>query len=231
MWHSGRRQRLKNYVNAPITQHLLGWSLVAVLGLTVNGIGFFYWGYDYGLRSIGASASEVQQLRQQTQVQNVHIPELKKQIADLQQNLDIAQQTAQKLQQENKQQLSGVADMQEQIAVYQRLLGAKNTAVSLNIDSFSLRKLDNQQYQYRILLTQNQLSSSKVRISVKVFAINKNHILNVAPLDVSFQYFHSVAGEITLPDGFQPDSVEFTLQGQGKKTVKTQKRFKWDIAT
>ena len=231
MWHSGRRQRLKNYVNAPITQHLLLWSLVAILGLTVNALGFFYWGYDYGLKSVGASAVEVQQLRQQTQIQNLQLPELKKQILDLQQNLDIAQQTAQKLQQDNKNQLNSVADMQEQIAVYQRLLGTKNAANTLNIDSFSLRKLANNQYQYRILLTHNQPSSSVVRIMVKVLGLNKNQQLNVAPSEVSFQYFQSVTGELTLPESFSADSIEFTVQGQGKKAVKIQKRFKWDAAT
>ena len=194
MWHSGRRQRLKNYV--------------------------FYWGYDYGLKSVGASAVEVQQLRQQTQIQNLQLPELKKQILDLQQNLDIAQQTAQKLQQDNKNQLNSVADMQEQ-----------NAANTLNIDSFSLRKLANNQYQYRILLTHNQPSSSVVRIMVKVLGLNKNQQLNVAPSEVSFQYFQSVTGELTLPESFSADSIEFTVQGQGKKAVKIQKRFKWDIAT
>lgn len=231
MWHSGRRQRLKSYVNAPITQHLLLWSLVAILGLTVNAAGFFYWGYDYGLKSVGASAIEVQQLRQQTHIQNLQLPELKKQILDLQQNLDIAQQTAQKLQQDNKNQLNSVTDMQEQIAVYQRLLGTKNAANTLNIDSFSLRKVGNRQYQYRLLLTQNQPSSSAVRITVKVQPINKTQPLMLVPFNVSFQYFHSVTGEITLPDGFQPDSVEFTVQGQSKKAIKIQKRFKWDAAT
>jgi hypothetical protein len=65
MWHSGRRQRLKSYINAPITQHLLGWSLVAILGLVLNGVGFFYWGYDYSLQNVGATAAEVKQLKQQ----------------------------------------------------------------------------------------------------------------------------------------------------------------------
>jgi len=92
VWHSGRRQRLKNYVNAPITQHLLLWSLVAILGLTVNALGFFYWGYDYGLKSVGASAVEVQQLRQQTQIQNLQLPELKKQILDYQSKAEVLRQ-------------------------------------------------------------------------------------------------------------------------------------------
>ena len=117
VWQSGRRQRLKSYLNSPITQHLLAWSLVAIVGLVVNAIGFFYWGYDYGLRSIGASANEVQQLRQQAKQQTQQIPALQQQLAIAQQNLDIAQKTTQQLQQDNKNQLASVADMQEQIRV------------------------------------------------------------------------------------------------------------------
>ncbi|HNC02757.1 MAG TPA: hypothetical protein PKI88_01580 [Agitococcus sp.] len=229
MWQSGRRQRLKSYLNSPITQHLLAWSLVAILGLVVNAIGFFYWGYDYGLRSIGASANEVQQLRQQVKQQNQQIPLLQQQLAIAQQNLDIAQKTSQQLQQDNKSQLASVADMQEQIMVYQRLLGTKGAANALNIDSFNVQRLTNGSYQYRVLLTQPQNNKQNVRVIVKIIPNNKQAPVILQSEEQSFQFFKSITGEFVLPSGFVVDSVEVTIQGVGKKAIKLQKRFKWDL--
>jgi len=229
VWQSGRRQRLKSYLNSPITQHLLAWSLVAIVGLVVNAIGFFYWGYDYGLRSIGASANEVQQLRQQAKQQTQQIPALQQQLAIAQQNLDIAQKTTQQLQQDNKNQLASVADMQEQIMVYQRLLGAKGAVTALSIDSIKFQRLPNQHYQYRVLLTQAQNSQQHVKVIIKILADSKHQPVVLESDEQSFQLFKSISGDFVLPTGFVADSVEVTVQGIGKKAIKLQKRFKWDI--
>lgn len=233
MWQSRRKQRFKSYINAPITQHLLGWSLVAVLGLVVNGVGFFYWGYDYSLQSVGATAVEVKQLKQQANTQKQRIAQLELQVAEAQQSVDIAQQITQKLQQDNKNQLASVADMQEQIMVYQRLLGAKGVNTSLNIDSVKVYKSPQGQYQYRALLIQNQNNQQqvKVKVSLRIMGVAKNQSVVVPPQEVSLQYFKSVTGEIVLPQGFVADSIEITAQTLGKKAVKVQKKFKWDVAT
>lgn len=233
MWQSRRKQRFKSYINAPITQHLLGWSLVAVLGLVLNAVGFFYWGYDYSLQSVGATAVEVKQLKQQVNTQKQRIAQLELQVAEAQQSVDIAQQITQKLQQDNKNQLASVADMQEQIMVYQRLLGAKGVNASLNIDSVKVYKNPQGQYQYRALLIQNQNNQQQVtvKVSLRIIGAAKNQSVVVPPQEVSLQYFRSVTGEIVLPQGFVADSIEITAQTLGKKAVKVQKKFKWDVAT
>ncbi|HQV80581.1 MAG: hypothetical protein IPI79_02980 [Moraxellaceae bacterium] len=233
MWQSRRKQRFKSYINAPITQHLLGWSLVAVLGLVLNAVGFFYWGYDYSLQSVGATAVEVKQLKQQATTQKQRIAQLELQVAEAQQSVDIAQQITQKLQQDNKNQLASVADMQEQIMVYQRLLGAKGVNTSLNIDSVKVYKSPQGQYQYRALLIQNQNNQQQVtvRVSLRVIGVAKNKSVVIPPQEVSLQYFKSVTGEIVLPPNFVADSIEITAQTVGKKAVKVQKKFKWDVAT
>ena len=83
----------------------------------------------------------------------------------LKQDRDIAIQTAQKLQQDNKNQLASVADMQEQIMLFQRLLGAKGTTNALSIENVSIKKTADNQYQYRLLLT--QVSNNQTDISGK----------------------------------------------------------------
>lgn len=233
MWHSGRRQRLKSYINAPITQHLLGWSLVAILGLVLNGVVFFYWGYDYSLQNVGATAAEVKQLKQQASSQKQRIAQLELQVAEAQQNADIAQQITQKLQQDNQNQLASVADMQEQIMVYQRLLGAKGVNASLNIDSIKVYKTPQGQYQYRALLIQHQNNQSEVtvKVSVRIIGVAKNQSIVIPPQEASLQYFKSVTGTIVLPPSFVADSIEITVQTLGKKAIKVQKKFKWDVAT
>jgi cell division protein FtsB len=141
MWHSGRRQRLKSYINAPITQHLLGWSLVAILGLVLNGVGFFYWGYDYSLQSVGATAAEVKQLKQQVASQTQRIAQLEVQVAEAQQNMDIAQQSYHK----NCSKIIKInwrawLICKSKLWCISVCLVQKAVNTSLNIDSQSLRK-------------------------------------------------------------------------------------------
>lgn len=233
MWHSARRQKLKSYIAAPITAHLVAWSLTALMAIGVSAGAAFYWGYDYGLQSVGASAGEVKQLRISVQQQQHSLDQLKNEFATLKQDRDIAVQTAQKLQEDNKNQLASVADMQEQIMLYQRLLGAKSTTNALSIDNVAIKKTADNKYQYRVLLTQVTNNQTEImgKVSIRVLGVAKSQAINVAPADFRFQYFNSVTGTISLPVGFQADSVEITLQATGKKAMRIQKKFKWEVTT
>lgn len=229
MWHRGRRQKLKSYIAAPIGAHLVAWSLAGVLAIGLSAGAAFYFGYDYGLQSVGASAGEVRQLRLASQQQQQELDQLKAQLMTLQQDRDIAVQTAQKLQQDNKDQLASVADMQEQILQYQRLLGAKGTASPLSIDNVTVKKNADNHYQYRLLLTQVANNQSDIAGKVSIRVLSGAKAINVTPTDFRFQYFKSVTGEIVLPTGFQAESLEVTVQSTGKKTMRIQKKFKWEV--
>jgi len=233
MWHSGRRQKLKSYMGAPISAHLVAWSLAAVLSLGLSAGVAFYFGYDHGLQSVGASAGEVKQLRLANQQQQKAITQLNTDLLTLKQDRDIAIQTAQKLQQDNKNQLASVADMQEQIMLFQRLLGAKGTTNALSIENVTIKKTADNQYQYRLLLTQvtNNQTDVSGKATVRILGMTKNQVITAIPVDFRFQYFKSVTGSVTLPVGFQADSIEITLQAVGKKATKIEKRFKWEVAT
>ncbi|MDO8415164.1 MAG: hypothetical protein Q7S87_03010 [Agitococcus sp.] len=233
MWHTGRRQKLKNYVGAPIAAHLVAWSLTAILGLGLSAGVAFYFGYDYGLQSVGASAGEVKQLRLSTQQQQQALLQLNNDLATLKQDRDIAIQTAQKLQEDNKNQLASVADMQEQIMLFQRLLGAKGSMNTLSIENVTIKKIADNQFQYRLLLTQvtNNQTDISGKATVRILGMTKNQVITAIPVDFRFQYFKSVTGSVTLPVGFQADSIEITLQAIGKKATKIEKRFKWEVAT
>ena len=233
MWHTGRRQKLKNYVGAPIAAHLVAWSLTAILGLGLSAGVAFYFGYDYGLQSVGASAGEVKQLRLSTQQQQQALMQLNNDLATLKQDRDIAVQTAQKLQEDNKNQLASVADMQEQIMLFQRLLGAKGSTNTLSIENVVIKKISGNQYQYRLLLTQvtNNQTDISGKASIRILGMSKNQVVSAVPVDFRFQYFKSVTGSIILPEGFQADSIEVSLQAIGKKATKIEKRFKWEVAT
>lgn len=233
MWHTGRRQKIKNYVGAPIAAHLVAWSLTAILGLGLSAGVAFYFGYDYGLQSVGASAGEVKQLRLSSHQQQQAILQLNNDLATLKQDRDIAIQTAQKLQEDNKNQLASVADMQEQILLFQRLLGAKGSTNTLSIENVVIKKISGNQYQYRLLLTQvtNNQTDISGKASIRILGVSKKQVVSAIPVDFRFQYFKSVTGSIVLPEGFQADSIEVSLQAIGKKATKIEKRFKWEVTT
>ncbi|PTQ88401.1 DUF6776 family protein [Agitococcus lubricus] len=232
MWRSGRRQKIKSYIAAPITAHWVAWTLLVVLLLGLTGAGCYYWGYDAGLRSVGASATEVKDLRTRDQQQAADIKRLNMGLLTLQQDRDIAIETAKKLQEDTKNQLATVADLQEQIAVYQRLLGAKPSSQAVNVDSITVKHLSANRYQYRMLITQlsNNQTSVAGQVYVKVYASNKKQSVSATPVEIKLQYFQNVMGEFVLPVGFQPESIQLLIQTTGKKASKIQKTFKWEVA-
>jgi hypothetical protein len=66
---------------------------------------------------------------------------------------------------------------------------------------------------------------------VRIIGVAKNQSIVIPPQEASLQYFKSVTGTIVLPPSFVADSIEITVQTLGKKAIKVQKKFKWDVAT
>ena len=101
------------------------------------------------------------------------------------------------------------------------------------LENVTIKKTADNQYQYRLLLTQvsNNQTDISGKATVRILGITKNQVITAVPVDFRFQYFKSVTGSVTLPVGFQADSIEITLQSMGKKTTKIEKRFKWEVAT
>ncbi|MDO8330407.1 MAG: hypothetical protein Q7T36_08055 [Fluviicoccus sp.] len=205
------------------------WALAIVLGLVMSGALGYYLGHDQALNSVGASPAEVQLMRVDNQQRQRSVAELQRALSLAQQERDLAVETARKMQEDSKGQMDELSALREQMVTYQRMLGGKGANGGLAVENIRLSNRGSGKYGFRLLLTQVSQNTTEIGGTVLVRVLGAGG----QPVGVSqpfrFQYFQAVSGELALPGGFVPQSIEVTLQATGKKAGRVQKRFKWEV--
>ncbi|HEX5277641.1 MAG TPA: DUF6776 family protein [Fluviicoccus sp.] len=232
MWQRLPRPRLRTYLDAPVAAHRLAWGLSALLAIGVSAATAFYLGYDRALRSVGASAAEVAAMRADGKRLQQNVAEVQKSLALMQQERDMAQETARKMQQDAVGQMDELSALREQLVTYQRMLGAQGGNGGLAVENLHFSPRGPGVYGFRLLLTQvgQNAGNTGGTVTVRVLGAGSAQPVAVAK-DFRFQYFQAVSGELTLPKGFVPQSVEVALQAASPKPVRVQKRFKWEVGS
>ncbi|HEX5360150.1 MAG TPA: DUF6776 family protein [Fluviicoccus sp.] len=231
MWQRLPRPRLRTYLDAPVAAHRLAWGLSALLAIGVSAATAFYLGYDSALRSVGASAAEVAAMRADGKRLQQSVSEVQKSLALMQQERDMAQETARKMQQDAVGQMDELSALREQLVTYQRMLGAQGANGGLAVENLHFSQRSPGVYGFRLLLTQvgQNAGNTSGKVTVRVLGAGSPPVAVVK--DFRFQYFQAVSGELSLPKGFVPQSVEVGLQAASPKPVRVQKRFKWEVGS
>jgi len=129
----------------------------------------------------------------------------------------------------------------EELVFYQGIVSPKDAALGVNLQSFEVRKKNNQnQYSYKMILTKRGKSTKKVKGgtsvlirgesggSVSEFKISELALEKPAKdSKFSFRYFQVFEGDITLPDGFVPFEVEIGVKPTTKKVKSFSETISW----
>ena len=147
---------------------------------------------------------------------------------------ELANQELVKLQQE-------LLKQKEELVFYQGIVSPKDAALGVNLQSFEMRKKNNQnQYSYKMILTKNGKSTKKVRGGTSVLirgenggSVSEYKISDLAlekpakDTKFSFRYFQVFEGDIALPDGFEPFEVEIGVKPTTKKVKSFSETISW----
>ena len=129
----------------------------------------------------------------------------------------------------------------EELVFYQGIVSPKDAALGVNLQSFEMRKKNNQnQYSYKMILTKRGKSTKKVKGgtsvlirgesggSVSEFKISELALEKpVKDTKFSFRYFQVFEGDIALPDGFVPFEVEIGVKPTTKKVKSFSETISW----
>jgi hypothetical protein len=129
----------------------------------------------------------------------------------------------------------------EELVFYQGIVSPKDAALGVNLQSFEMRKKNNQnQYSYKMILTKRGKSTKKVKGgtsvlirgesggSVSEFKISELALEKSAKdTKFSFRYFQVFEGDIALPDGFVPFEVEIGIKSTTKKVKSFSETISW----
>ncbi|HQV41722.1 MAG: hypothetical protein IT466_09180 [Moraxellaceae bacterium] len=208
----------------------LSLGIGGVVLIAAIGVGGFYAGSRYGIKTTGATPEEVQRLRQTVRMFADRSQALRDEAAVALHDREIVLDATEQLRQDNKNLIASMAALEEQVALYKRLLSPQGVSQGLSVERFELQSTGKSgQVQYRLLLTQvgSKTTDIKGKIEARLVAGGKTISMPVGDGGFTFQYFQSLTGEWQLPAGMAPERVDIVLISS--KGQRIQKSFKWEV--
>lgn len=226
------REQLQRLVLVPYRPFRnLSLGIGGVILIIAAAVGGLYVGSRYNSSIVGATPDEVRRLRQTVRMYAEQSQSIRDESAVAHHDREIVLAATEKLRQENMNLLENIATLEDQVALYKKLLSPRGAvSAGLSADRLDLRLTNNDgRVSYRLLLT--QASSNAVEISgvleAKIIGGGKSIVLPVGDNRFGFQYFQSLTGEWQLPAGFRPERVDVVLKpGKG---APVQKSFRWEV--
>ena len=129
----------------------------------------------------------------------------------------------------------------EELVFYQGIVSPNEAALSVNLQSFVIRKKNNQnQYSYKMILTKSGKGTQKIRggASVLIRGESGGSVSELKMSDIAleksakgtkfaFRYFQVFEGDIALPDGFEPFEIEIGIKPTTKKVKSFSETISW----
>jgi hypothetical protein len=226
------REQLRRLILVPYRPFRnLSLGIGGVILIIVAAVGGLYAGSRYQNGVVGVTPEQVQQLRDTVHKYEQQSQAVRDDVAVAQHDREIVRGAADQMRLENKDLLEKISSLQDQVALYKRLLSPRTAATAgLAADRLDLHRTATPGHvTYRLLLTQANSSAANMTgvLEVKMMGGGRSIILPVGDNRFSFQYFQSIKGEWQIPPDFHPDSVEVVLRPSKGATV--QKSFRWDL--
>lgn len=173
------------------------------------------------------------------------VQQLAQENADLKASATLLQRT-QQVEAEASAQVQGrlrdlqaeILELQEEITFYRGILAPSEATTGLQIQHFEIIPLaETGMVRYQLVLTQvlkdDTLSRGEVDIEIQGILEGRPKLLTVSdlpeqklgPLKFAFKYFQKFEGDLLLPPGFMPHSIEVNVRPTSGRSIK--ESFKW----
>jgi cell division protein FtsB len=167
---------------------------------------------------------------------------LRQQVFNLESGRSIDDIAKQEIQTTIRQYEDTIKQLKKDVSFYQSIMAPSENIKGLQVQNFELQKTsDERRYGYKAVLA--QISDNKSYISgvvvVNVIGTKNGEKEVLALRDVDddqsslgikfrFKYFQNITGELILPEGFIPESIQVVAQADGKKASKLERSFMWN---
>ncbi len=218
-------------------RHLFAWLAVALS--IVGGIAMGWYGATY---RGGQLASRNTELTRMLNVAESRTTELAQQVANLERGKDIDDIASRDVQATVRTLESKILQLEEDIAFYKNIMAPSGDDKGLQIQKMELHAArGDRRFQYKLVLTQVANNSKYIQGVVAVNLIGSlNNKKEILPLrDVAgaedlgvkfkFRYFQDIAGELELPEGYNPEQIQIVAQSSGKNATKIERTFDWKV--
>ncbi|MFQ3346143.1 MAG: hypothetical protein ACI89A_000682 [Porticoccaceae bacterium] len=131
---------------------------------------------------------------------------------------------------------------QEQLQLYRELLEDTDPPGGLSVSRFQLTLVDSKNIAYRWVARQKtvKMQVTTILVDIQVMGSQGNKPVSlslseldtevkVMPLTIKFKYFSINQGVLSLPDGFNPDTVQISLGYSWSDKLSYQQTFDWKV--
>jgi hypothetical protein len=212
----------------------LAWAIGVAVICVLGAVG----GYWLGSAKGGLDGTYVASLESLQQANARQIADLRAQLVAQGLNREVDSQTSQELRLTIKGLRDEIAELSEEVAFYKSLMSPSELTRGLQIADFEVRStLMADQYQFHLLLTQVESRRDWIQGDIEllvhgsdqqVLSLTEIADADTYPLKFRFRYFQDLSGTITLPEGFEPESVEITARRRGASAKNLARSFAWN---
>jgi len=126
-----------------------------------------------------------------------------------------------------------VGELERELRFYRAVLPPEG-GQGFRIASFEIHRLADRQWRWDLLLVQHFKAGREISgtLDIEIDGTRDGAAARMPlgserePFDFEFRYFQSLSGTLSLPDGFEPDSVRVAARAEGRKRA-VEKRFRW----
>ncbi len=177
----------------------------------------------------------------------LQVEEYENQIANLEQNNIMLQSSAQVESTASEEIMETITalkqtidSMDKELSFYRGIMAPEKDIKGLHVSDFTLKEaLGDRSYDFQLALTQvkkhdvflkgqvsMQVTGQKDQQSVQYNFKDISELKN-KDLGFTFKYFQHIKGQITLPEGFKPQTIIVTATTSGRKPQTVTRKFNW----
>ena len=143
--------------------------------------------------------------------------------------------------QSNRDLSDRIAQLEEEIALYQGIMSPTVDSAGLTIQEVTLIPTPtNNRYRFKVMLTQVGKNTDYLRgfVGINVVGVQNEEVVafplkelssEINDVDIKFRYryFQDFKGELVLPEGFTPDQIQVVAQSVGSSAARIEKTYNW----
>lgn len=248
-----KQHRMRVVPDRPLYKWAVFWAFTALMGFMA------FLSYEYGQREGLALKDEVMRERDTARLELTdrarQIGEMRQHIADLEVGRDVDEKATEEVLVTIEGLQNQIAELQEEIRFYKGVMLPNVDEKGLRIERLDVLKTpDPNRVKYKLLLTQVVDKHEYVQGGVEINLLGRQEVLafttvdpggtgagaeetarsespdpRSGPIRFRFRYFQNIDGELTLPDGFEPEEIMVVAQSSGANAQKLERRFAYSL--
>tara|TARA_B100000676_G_scaffold310111_1_gene375606 strand:+ start:297 stop:1082 length:786 start_codon:yes stop_codon:yes gene_type:complete len=236
---------------------LYTWAVLCAFTALLGFMAFL--SYEYGRREGLALKDEVMRERDSARLElrdhARQIDAMRQHIADLEVGREVDEKATEEVLVTIEGLQNRIAELQEEIRFYKGVMLPNVDEKGLRIERLDiLRTPDPNRVKYKLLLTQVVDKHDYVQGGVEINLLGRPEVLaftsgdpgqvgagaaeaagsessdpRTGSIRFRFRYFQNIDGELTLPDGFEPEEIIVVAQSSGRNAQKLERRFAYSL--